>query len=342
MAESSKKKRTVKPRAAKKTPRTAKKPAKKRTTAKGTGTSLAKRILSRLKPAALRIPEETAKESPKREHPVASAGPVMQKMMESRGYELPEGYSDCRITLLVRDPHWLYAYWEIPDWKIDEIRSAIGHYEFSRSKKILRVYDVSGINFTGMNANKSFDIELNSQAKNWYVNIGEPNRSWCIDIGFLDPSGKFYVAARSNIVSTPRDSMSDEIDEEWMTIDWDKIYSLSGGFGLGRSSGDIKELLKRRLHEELSSGFPSSFMQKPSEENKDFWLVASTELIVYGATEPSAQLTVQGLPVKLRRDGSFTLRFALPDGKQEIPIVAKNAKGDMKRSITKVVEKRTQ
>ena len=333
MAESSKKKRTA-PSKARKKPLTskAKKPARKRAATKKAAVTPS--VIS----ANMCAPAEHNKTGDSKFY----VGPVIQKIIEDRGFELPEGYSDCRITLLVRDPYWIYSYWELPNWKLDELKSLMGHDQFSRSKKILRVYEVSGINFTGMNANKTFDIHLSGDAKNWYVNIGEPNRSWCIDIGFLTADGKFYVAARSNIISTPRDSMSDEIDEEWITIDWEKIYALSGGFGLGKSSGDIKELLKRRLHEELSSGFPSSFMKKNEAQNKDFWLVASTELVVYGATEPTAKLTVQGLPVKLRHDGTFTLRFALPDGKQEIPIVAKNAKGDMKRSITKVVEKRTQ
>lgn len=331
MAESSKKKRTAAPKGKRKPIAAVKKPARKRAVSKKTAV----------------VPQAAENTFAPIEHNKSGdskfyVGPVIQKLIDNRGFELPEGYSDCRITLLVRDPYWIYSYWELPGWKLDEMKSLIVHSEFSSAKKILRVYDVSGINFTGMNANKTFDIHLSGDAKNWYVNIGEPNRSWCIDIGFLTADGKFYVAARSNIISTPRDSMSEEVDEEWMTIDWDKIYALSGGFGLGKSSGDIKELLKRRLHEELSSGFPSSFMKKNEEQNRDFWLVASTELIVYGATEPTAKLTVQGLPVKLRHDGTFTLRFALPDGKQEIPIVAKNAKGDMKRSITKVVEKRTQ
>ncbi|MFB3789606.1 MAG: hypothetical protein ACE15F_24895 [bacterium] len=68
-----------------------------------------------------------------------------------------------------------------------------------------------------------------------------------------------------------------------------------------------------------------------------FWLKADTELIVYGATEPDAKLTVQGQQITLRPDGSFTLRFYLPDGEQEYPIEATSADGTMKKKITFVV-----
>lgn len=273
-----------------------------------------------------------------------SPAPVMQKLSGAREFELPWGYNESRITVMVRDPHWLHSYWELPEWKLDEMKSLMGHGVFSRSKRIIRVYDVTGKKFTGLNANRSFDIEVGGDSRNWYVNTGEPDRSYCIDLGYLTPEGKFYVAARSNIVTTPPDGMSDVIDEEWLTIDWERIYAMSGGFGIGRSSGEIRELLKRRLKEELSSGAVSSWgsdFLRPAPKEKDFWLVVNTELIVYGATEPDAKVTMQGLPIKLRPDGTFSMRFALPDGRQEIPVVAVNKDGDMRRQISPAVEKRT-
>lgn len=74
---------------------------------------------------------------------------------------------------------------------------------------------------------------------------------------------------------------------------------------------------------------------------KKFWLVVDTELIVYGATEPDAKVTLQGRPVKLNPDGTFSLRFALPDGEQVIPVRGVNKDGDMEITITPVVLKET-
>jgi hypothetical protein len=50
-------------------------------------------------------------------------------------------------------------------------------------------------------------------------------------------------------------------------------------------------------------------------------------MMAYGATEPDARLTVQGEPVALRPDGTFSLHFALPDGTQVIPVRAESADG---------------
>jgi len=57
-------------------------------------------------------------------------------------------------------------------------------------------------------------------------------------------------------------------------------------------------------------------------EEKKFWLVADCELILYGATEPDAFVTVAGRKVNLNPDGTFSMRFALPDGNVDLPIAA--------------------
>ena len=61
------------------------------------------------------------------------------------------------------------------------------------------------------------------------------------------------------------------------------------------------------------------------EQPRGFWFNVNAELIVYGATEPSATVAIAGRTIRLRSDGSFSYRFALPDGQYEMPIVAVSA-----------------
>jgi len=63
-----------------------------------------------------------------------------------------------------------------------------------------------------------------------------------------------------------------------------------------------------------------------------FWFEVNAELIVHGRTERGATVTLGGRPVKLRADGSFTFRFALPDGDFSLPAVAVSAAQDDQRS----------
>ncbi|MEK6237818.1 MAG: hypothetical protein N2C14_24170, partial [Planctomycetales bacterium] len=65
------------------------------------------------------------------------------------------------------------------------------------------------------------------------------------------------------------------------------------------------------------------------------------KLVVCGATEPGAQVTLQGDSVELRPDGVFTVCFQLQDGRQIIPAVAWSADGGEQRTIVLAVERNT-
>ncbi|MFA5146903.1 MAG: DUF4912 domain-containing protein [Candidatus Omnitrophota bacterium] len=276
---------------------------------------------------------------------IARQNPQPLKIRERKEFRFPQGYGDNKIVLLVRDPWWIFAYWEIRRDKEESVIGSIRSSGDDVAKSILRIYDVTDINFNGQNAHSYFDIDLKGLASNWYINVGNPDRSWVVDIGILSKKGNFYLLARSNVVKTPRFGMSDKLDAEWMMSEdeyW-KMFGLSGGFGVGKGSLEVREMIKKRLEEQVSSGGISSgasFYRKPGE--RKFWLVVNTELIVYGATEPDARVTVQGKEIKLRPDGSFALRFALPDGKQVIPVEATSKDGIDRRRITPIVTRKTE
>jgi hypothetical protein len=61
-----------------------------------------------------------------------------------------------------------------------------------------------------------------------------------------------------------------------------------------------------------------------------FWFNVNAELVIYGATERDATVTIGGRRIRLRPDGSFSYRFALPDGAYELPIRAVAAYGDVR------------
>jgi hypothetical protein len=260
--------------------------------------------------------------------------------------DLPLSYDEDRIALLVRDPYWVHVYWDITRETLARAQEALGE-QWPEAKSILRVYDVTGVEFDGTNANSYFDLEIAGGASNWYVNVQVPNRAYCVEIGLLSATGEFIMLARSNIAATPRDVPSDITDEQWMIPDWEfeKVYALSGGFDPDSGSLELKEMMEKSLGGQVSSGAPGSIaisspVGKPRE--RAFWFRLGTELIVYGATEPDARVTLQGRPVELRPDGTFTVRFDLPDGEQVIPAVAESADGVDRITITPIVNKKTE
>jgi hypothetical protein len=62
------------------------------------------------------------------------------------------------------------------------------------------------------------------------------------------------------------------------------------------------------------SGVSSGEFQPPKNRPKDFWLWVETELTLYGATEPDAQVTLMGRPLQLNPDGTFRVHFPFPHG----------------------------
>lgn len=170
--------------------------------------------------------------------------------------ELPEEYGQDKIVLQVRDPWWIHAYWEVSSLTYERLKNELRD-EFYRAKQILRVYDVSNIIFDGKNAHRSFDIQLNAGANNWYIDTGGPGRSWCVDLGLLLSDGRFIVIARSNTVSTPIAGPSWITDEEWVVPEdmFARLYGM--GFGLGRSS-PVGKAWQERIRKGLFSGVLAS------------------------------------------------------------------------------------
>jgi uncharacterized protein len=110
-------------------------------------------------------------------------------------------------------------------------------------------------------------------------------------------------------------------------------------------SFEITEWLRRRLQEELSSGMSSAFSPSGSSwsgaPQKGFWFAVNAELIIYGATEPTAKVTIDGKPVKLRSDGTFSFQYAFRDGQYKLPVIAISAAGDDQREVQLTFERQS-
>jgi len=261
---------------------------------------------------------------------------------ETEAFQIPSGYGDHRIVLMVKDPWWLYAYWEIQPALERQARSQLAPEEFAGVQSVLRAYDVTDRDVPQQPAHGWFDIPLSGMASSWFIHANAPNRSFIVELGLLTRTGRFLMLVRSNRVTTPRAGPSEIIDEEWLTTDdtyW-KLVGLTAGIGMGASEAAIRELLQRKL---LSPGIssPGLFSQSKLPKATGFWLQVDTELIIRGATDPKASVTIQGQAVTLRPDGTFSIRMALPDGTQVIPVEAVAPDKQQRRAITPTVTRQT-
>jgi hypothetical protein len=173
-------------------------------------------------------------------------GPAPQHPAATDG-ELPHGYGEEKIALMMRDPYVAYAYWEVTPERMEREKTWFGW----DSKLCIRIYDVTGIQFDGRNAAGYFDQEIFDRIGNWYFDLGRPNHSFCADLGLISPTGRFLTLARSNFITMPRDGVAEIIDEEWMLLDEEfmKLYGIPSGL----SSPELQEMMKRRREVEITS-----------------------------------------------------------------------------------------
>ncbi len=251
-----------------------------------------------------------------------------------------------RIIVLTRDSYWLHAYWELSRTTLSRARAALGQ-DWHEARPMLRVMDVSSEDTTASAERHVRDIPIHGGVNNWYIDVLEPPRSYRIDIGYVSRRGKFYVLARSNVVTTPRAGVTDALDENWSNVQkqFERIHNPSAngnGSHQPLSAIDLRDLFEERLRRPMASASLQNLATTPLVPlGRAFHFQIDAELIVYGVTEPGAQVTLQGEPVNLRSDGSFTVRFSLPDSRQIIPAVASSADGGEERTIVLAVERNT-
>jgi hypothetical protein len=157
---------------------------------------------------------------------------------------LPSEYGRERIAMLARDPDTVFAYWEVPQERVEKERAGFG----GDSRLCIRIYDVTGVAFDGMNASAYYDQEVYERVGSWYFDLQRPGRKFCADIGLRTADGRFLTIARSNAAAMPRDAVSDVIDEQWTFPEgvFAKLYGVPGWAVSGMSSQEIQEMLRQR------------------------------------------------------------------------------------------------
>ncbi|HIK43834.1 MAG TPA: DUF4912 domain-containing protein [Leptolyngbyaceae cyanobacterium M65_K2018_010] len=116
-------------------------------------------------------------------------------------------------------------------------------------------------------------------------------------------------------------------------------YVFPSGVGLWAIPGGVPGMVPNVSGLTMSGvGFSAS---APPIRPRKFWLIADAELIVYGATEPDATVTIGGKPIKLNPDGTFRFQMSFQDGNIDFPILAVAADGEQTRSIHMTFDRAT-
>lgn len=114
---------------------------------------------------------------------------------------LPEEYGENELLLMEVDPSVVFVSWEI---RPEDIAGETG-------RLILRVYDVTGIDFDRLPALSFFDIPVRNRVDSRFIDIKMPGRDVIMEIGLLGPDYALKAIKRSNRVSMPALQTFDEL-----------------------------------------------------------------------------------------------------------------------------------
>jgi uncharacterized protein len=191
-----------------------KKPKTKASSVKTLKKPVAKKVTSKLaKPRGIVKETSSYRQKPPVSQPIYKE-PKINRFKED--YELPYNYNITQLTLMVKDPFWMYAYWEITDESLNSAKAQISSDEQNRFTIVVRVYDISLKDFNGYNANYHFDVDVGFHASSWYINLWNDGASYTADLGLKTVSGKFIHITRANVVHTPRIGYAPRSEQVWM------------------------------------------------------------------------------------------------------------------------------
>jgi len=265
------------------------------------------------------------------------------------------------LVFLPRDPQWAYVFWEIADSDRESALAA------GASQLCLRVADVTGMPAGSSHPHTLQEVVVDSHATEWYLPVPLSDRDYRVELGYRKGSGGGWVSlAFSSVARVPSLSPSEHVLDQFVPFSLEagptatapivaptpaedsglheRLYqtATSRWRRLGRGSEAFHE-----VDHDLESGAGAQdsgaglWASGRSESGaglmarqRSFWLVADAELIVYGATDPYARLTIGGEEVPLSAEGTFRVQVPFRDGQQLYPIEAVAADGEQKRNIT--------
>ena len=259
------------------------------------------------------------------------------------------------LVFLPRDPEWAYVFWEISDEDRDKAQS------LGANKLCLRLYDVTGSSEGQVNQGTLREIAVDSFSTEWYLPIPVADRDYKVELGYRYGFNWMSLAFSSSS-HVPSSQPSEQILDKFVPFNLDspsetstaildsqekdinglheRLYKAATNYSRRTRVGS-EEFMEDSNHKnnqnDSGSGIWASGVNESGSginRNRNFWLVADAELIVYGATDPDAKLTIGGETVPLAADGTFRLQVPFRDGIQNYEIKATDFSGEQERSIT--------
>ncbi|MBL7006377.1 MAG: DUF4912 domain-containing protein [Spirochaetia bacterium] len=147
-------------------------------------------------------------------------------------YVIPEHYPKTYIQLLLRDPYWAYAYWDINQFDLKTLLTKTPEPEF-----FLRVYEMESKTTEVEDSLSSFEIPVKAEDSSWYINLPTPGRWYQVDLVYFIGAENEELLCRSHMIESPGGYWLNRGEELRKDPDAFKLF-LSG---VSDSSGHISD-----------------------------------------------------------------------------------------------------
>lgn len=127
--------------------------------------------------------------------------------------ETPRTPGGDQITVIARDPSWLFAQWEITERTIEHVMAQLKN-EWEGCKGVLRVHRLD----TADRSSGVRDVVVDEDATSWYIHTEEPDQKYRVEVGVLAPSGTFLALATSGVVVSPPAKVNEGSDQAWADL----------------------------------------------------------------------------------------------------------------------------
>jgi hypothetical protein len=245
-----------------------------------------------------------------------------------------------RMVLIVRDAWWVQAYWEVTRASVQRARVALGQHWHS-AEPALRLFEVASDGNTNSVEQLSLDVPVSGDARNWFINVPDQTKTYRAGIGYLMKDGQFHLMAKSNVIKLPVPG-SCGIDDNWadISVDARQYFVLSGGQDPALQSGELQSVIEEQTSQPMEAAFAAQAHSADAFQ-APLSCTVDAEMVVYGATQPTAAVTIGGQPARVQTDGSFAMRVNLPDKRQVLPVVVTNCDGTQQQTTVLAVERNT-
>lgn len=260
-------------------------------------------------------------------------------IMESRrSHTAP---TEDRIILVVRDPFWVQAYWEITRGSVSRARAAFAG-NWHSAQPVLRLLKISNDGNTNAVEEIVEEIPIHGGVSNWFINVKTQAKNYRVVIGYLcKDSGKFHLISKSNEIEMPKASEAADCTWNDITNDAQRYYSLSGGNDPNLASADLRAVFEEKSRQPMHIPAFQRLGSAIYPTARRFEFQVDAHMIVHGSTDPQANVSVGGEPVHVESDGTFVLKMDLPDRRQVLPVIASSRDGTEQRTTVLAIERNT-